>query len=64
MSNLEYRHGFEDALELCIAETANAESKEKATAKMEEYLGLAKEYKLERLREMIFSIKDASEEEK
>jgi len=52
-----YRDGFEDALELCLAEVSNAETKEKAVVKMEEWLGLIKEDKLERLKRMLWMIK-------
>jgi hypothetical protein len=55
--NKSYRVGFEAALELCITETAKAGSKEKALAKMTEFLGLVKDDKMERLREMLWKVK-------
>jgi hypothetical protein len=57
MDNESYRHGFEAALELCITETTEAKTKEKALAKMAEFLGLVKEDKMERLREMLWKVK-------
>jgi hypothetical protein len=56
IDNESYRHGFEAALELCIAETTEAETKEKALAKMTEFLGLVKGDKMERLREMLWKV--------
>ena len=56
-NEMRYRDSFEDALELCLAEVANAETKNKATAKLEEWLGLVKEDKLERLKQMLWLIK-------
>jgi predicted RNase H-like HicB family nuclease len=57
MDNESYRVGFEAALELCITETAQADSKEKALAKMTEFLGLVKDDKMERLKEMLWMVK-------
>jgi hypothetical protein len=57
MDSDSYRHGFEAALELCIFETTEATTKEKAVTKMTEFLGLVKEDKMERLREMLWKVK-------
>jgi len=53
----DYRNGFEDALELCIAELNDAKDKDASVKKLMEYLGLVKEDKLERLKEMLFNVK-------
>jgi hypothetical protein len=57
MDNESYRVGFEAALELCMAETSQSESRAGALAKMAEFLGLVKEDKIERLKEMLWNIK-------
>jgi hypothetical protein len=57
MDNESYRVGFEAAIELCIAETMQSDSRERALAKMAEFLGLVKEDKVERLKEMLWNIK-------
>lgn len=57
MDNESYRIGFEAAIELCMAETLQSESKKKALAKMAEFLGLVKDDKVERLKEMLWNIK-------
>lgn len=54
---MSYKQGFEDALELCISETDQSENKDKALAKMTEFLGLVKGDKLERLKEMLWTAK-------
>ena len=41
-----------------MSETIESESKEKALAKMAEFLGLVKEDKMERLREMLWKVKN------
>jgi hypothetical protein len=57
MDNESYRHGFETALELCIAQINEAETKEKALVKIMEYLGLVKADKIERVEEDIWRVK-------
>lgn len=57
MDNDSYRHGFEAALELCITEVSEADTREKALVKMTEFLQLVKEDKIERLKEMLWCIK-------
>lgn len=51
-----YRQGFEDAVELCIAETEDANSKKNAVEKMRDILVLVKEDKFERLKKMLWQI--------
>ena len=51
-----YRDGFEDAVELCIAETEDAVSKKSALKKMRDILVLVKEDKFERLKRMLWQI--------
>ncbi len=50
---MSYSEGFEDALELCMAETSDANSKENALKKMRELLVLVKEDKFDRLKKML-----------
>lgn len=47
-----YREGFEDAIELCIAETEDASNKATALDKMKDLLVLVKEDKFDRLKKM------------
>ena len=53
---MSYAQGFEDAVELCIAEMEDAESKEKALNKMNEILVLVKENKFQRLKRMLWKV--------
>lgn len=53
---MSYTQGFEDAVELCIAETEDAESKKKAVKKMNNILVLVKENKFERLKRMLWQV--------
>ncbi|MFQ5758371.1 MAG: hypothetical protein ACE5IF_01690 [Candidatus Bathyarchaeia archaeon] len=48
-----YQEGFEDSLELCLTEVKNSNSKKDAIARIRYLLGLVKEHKFDRLREMI-----------
>lgn len=48
-----YRTGFEDALELCIAETEDSEDKQIALNKMNELLALVKEDKFETIKKTL-----------
>jgi len=52
-----YRYGFETALELCITRLNKAGTKEKAMAKLMEYLGLVKEDKMVRVEEDLWNIR-------
>jgi hypothetical protein len=57
LDNESYRIGFEAALELCIAETRGSESKEVALSKMFEFANLVKDDKIDRVKDMLWSIK-------
>jgi hypothetical protein len=48
-----YREGFEDSLELCLTEVKKSNSKKDAITRIRYLLGLVKEHKFDRLREMI-----------
>ena len=48
-----YQEGFEDSLELCLTEVKNSNSKKDAIERIRYLLGLVKERKFDRLREMI-----------
>ncbi len=48
-----YQEGFEDSLELCLTEVKSSNSKKDAIARIRYLLGLVKEHKFDRLREMI-----------
>jgi hypothetical protein len=54
---MSYRDGFEDAVELCINETAQAETKDKAISRMQEFIELVKHDKICRIKEMLWQIK-------
>jgi len=53
---LDYAEGFEDAVELCIAETEDSIDRKKALVKMKDVLVLVKEQKFDRLRKMLGQI--------
>lgn len=53
---MSYRDGFEDAIELCIAESEDSNDKEKALEKMKDLLVLVKEDKFDRLKKMLGQI--------
>lgn len=53
---VDYAEGFEDAVELCIAETEDALDRRKALAKMRDVLVLVKEQKFDRLKKMLGQI--------
>lgn len=57
MDSASYRVGFEAALDLCIAEVRQSETKEIALAKMFEFLNLVKDDKIDRVKEMLWNIK-------
>jgi hypothetical protein len=57
MDDASYRIGFEAALDLCIAEVRQSESKEVALAKLFEFRDLVKDDKIERVKEMLWNIK-------
>jgi len=54
----DYNRGFEDALELCLADLEETKTLEEAKAKVRSYLGLLKEHKLKRLRKMVWTAKE------
>jgi hypothetical protein len=45
-----YQNGFEDALELCIAETEDSSTRQEALEKMDEILTLIKENKFRQIK--------------
>jgi len=51
---MSYEQGFEDAVELCIAETEEATDKVKAIERMRDILVLVKENKFERIKCMLW----------
>jgi hypothetical protein len=53
---MSYAEGFEDAIELCIAESEDACDKAKALEKMKDLLVLVKEEKFDRLKKMLGQI--------
>ncbi|MFZ7137844.1 MAG: hypothetical protein ACOWW1_05450 [archaeon] len=50
---MSYQNGFEDALELCIAETEDSKDKQKALMKMTDILALVKEDKFENIKKRL-----------
>ena len=50
---MSYQDGFEDAVELCIAETEDSNDKVKALEKLKDLLVLVKEQKFDRLKKML-----------
>ena len=50
---MSYQQGFEDAVELCIAETEDCCDRIKALEKMKDLLVLVKEDKFDRLKKML-----------
>ena len=51
-----YGRGQEDAFELCLYELNRSKSLDEARRRIEEILGLVKEDKIERLRQMLWMI--------
>jgi len=51
-----YRRGFEDAVELCLASINETGKLEDARERIEEYLSLIKEDKIERLKKSLWFI--------
>lgn len=54
---MSYREGFEDAVELCLNEATQSETKDVAISRMQEFLELVKTDKMHRLKEMLWQIK-------
>ena len=53
---MSYQQGFEDAVELCIAETEDSSDKGKVLEKLKDLLVLVKEEKFDRLKKMLGQI--------
>ena len=53
---MSYQEGFEDAIELCLAESEDCSTKENALEKMRDLLVLVKEQKFDRLKKMLGQI--------
>jgi len=54
---LSYRDGFEDSLELCLDEVRKARGKQDALQRIRYMLGLVKESKFDRIKEMLGALK-------
>lgn len=52
-----YQEGFEDSLELCLSEVKTSISKKDAVQKIRYLLGLVKEHKFDRIKQIIGAIK-------
>ena len=52
-----YQEGFEDSLELCLSEVKTSTSKKDAVQKIRYLLGLVKEHKFDRIKQIIGAIK-------
>lgn len=54
---MSYQEGFEDSLELCFVEVKKTKSKKDALDRIQYFLGLVKEHKFDRIKEMIGALK-------
>jgi hypothetical protein len=54
---MSYQEGFEDALELCLSEVKKSNTKKDALSRLNYLLGLIKEHKLDRVKQMIGALK-------
>jgi len=54
---MSYQEGFEDSLELCFIEVKKSKTKKDALEKIQYFLGLVKEHKFDRIKEMIGALK-------
>lgn len=54
---MSYQEGFEDSLELCLSEVKKSTSKKDAVHRIQYLLGLIKEHKLDRVKQMIGVLK-------
>jgi hypothetical protein len=54
---MSYQEGFEDSLELCLLEVKKLKSKKDALERIQYLLGLVKERKFDRIKEMIGALK-------
>lgn len=52
-----YQEGFEDSLELCLAEVKRSGSKKDAVERIKYFLGLVKEHKFDRIKQILGAIK-------
>jgi len=52
-----YQEGFEDSLELCLTEVKRSNSKKDAVEKIKYLLGLVKEHKFDRIKQILGAIK-------
>lgn len=54
---MSYQEGFEDSLELCLDEVKGSNNKEEAIQRIQYLLGLVKEHKFDRIKQMIGALK-------
>ncbi len=54
---MSYEDGFEDAVELCMEEAERAPDKQDVVQRLKYILGLVKEHKFERIKQMLGSLK-------
>ncbi|MGQ9565901.1 MAG: hypothetical protein ACUVT5_05080 [Candidatus Bathyarchaeales archaeon] len=54
---MSYQEGFEDSLELCLIEVKKSKTKKAALGRLQYFLGLVKEHKLDRIKEAIGALK-------
>jgi hypothetical protein len=54
---MSYQEGFEDSLELCLVEVKKSKTKKDALERIQYFLGLVKEHKFDRIKEMIGALK-------
>jgi len=52
-----YREGFEDSLELCLEEVVKSKGRQDALQRIRYLLGLVKEHKFDRIKEMLGALK-------
>jgi len=52
-----YQEGFEDSLELCLTEIKKSNSKKDAVQRIKYLLGLVKEHKFDRIKQILGAIK-------
>jgi len=52
-----YQEGFEDSLELCLSEVKRSNSKKDAVHRIKYLLGLVKEHKFDRIKEILGAMK-------
>lgn len=52
-----YQEGFEDSLELCLTELKRSNSKRDAVERIKYLLGLVKEHKFDRIKQILGALK-------